>query len=212
VDGDEVALPQQLLQAHQADTELGGAGRLHVRVVRDQPGPEGGHALREQDADAAETDHADGLALDLDAGVLGALPLPRLEGGAGARRVPCDGEQQRDGLLGGGDDVGRGRVDHHHAARGGRGDLHVVQAHAGPGHHLEPRRHGDRRRVDLRGAAHDDRVGVLEGAEQSLAVRAVHVPHVEIVGEHVDRGGRELFGDEYNGSHQTSMGVVGGDP
>ena len=70
-------LAQQLLQADQAHAELGGAGRLDVRVVGDQPGAEGGHPLGEQHADAAEPDHADGLALQLDAGVLRPLPLAR---------------------------------------------------------------------------------------------------------------------------------------
>ena len=72
---DEVALPQQLVQPDQAYAELRRPGRLDVRVVGDQPGAEGGHALGEQHADPAEPDHPDGLALHLDAGVLRPLPL-----------------------------------------------------------------------------------------------------------------------------------------
>ena len=84
----------------------------------------------------------------------------------GAGGVPGDGEQQRDGLLGGGHDVRGRRVDDHDAARGGGRHLDVVEPDAGAGDHLQPRRGGDGLGVDLGGAAHDDRVGVGERGEQ----------------------------------------------
>ena len=121
------------------------------------------------------------LPCDLDAGVLGPLPLARLERGAGAGGVAGDGEQQRDGLLGGRDDVGGRRVDDHDAAGGGGGHLDVVQTDAGAGDDLEPRRGGDRLGVDLGGAADDHRVGVGERGEQRRPVGAVDVADVEVV-------------------------------
>ena len=72
---------------------------------------------------------------------------------------------------------------------------------AGPGDHLQARRGGDRLGVDLGGAAHDHRVGLGQRGEQRRPVGAVDVADVEVVGEHVDGGGGEFFGDQYDGSH-----------
>ena len=119
--------------------------------------------------------------------------------------VAGDRQQQRDGLLGGGDDVGGRRVDHHHAAGGGGRHLDVVQPDPGPGDDLQPRRGGDRLGVDLGGAAHDHRVGVGQRGQQGRPVGAVDVADVEVVGEHVDGGGGQLFGDEDDGGHDVFL-------
>ena len=55
-----------------------------------------------------------------------------------------------------------GRVHDDDAAIGGGGDVDVVDAGSGAGNHPKPRRRGDQLRVDLRGASHDQRVGVGE--------------------------------------------------
>ncbi len=73
-----------------------------------------------------------------------------------------------------------------------------------PGHDLQTRRGGDRLGVDLGGAADDDGVGLGERGEQGRAVGAVDVPDVEVVGEHLDGGGGEFFGDQYDRSHWSS--------
>ena len=142
-------LAQQLLEPDQPHAQLGGAGRLHVRVVSDQARAEGGHPLGEQHPDAAQADHADGLAGDLDAGVARALPLAGLERGGSGDRVAGHRQQQRHRLLSRGDDVRGRRVDHHDPAGGGGRHLDVVQADPGPGDHLQPWGGGDRRGVDL---------------------------------------------------------------
>ena len=74
----------------------------------------------------------------------------------------------------------------------------------GPGDHLEPRRGGDRLGVDLGRAAHDDGVGLGERGEQRRTVGAVDVTDVEVVGEHLDGGGGEFFGDQYDRIHRSS--------
>ena len=66
---------QQLVQADQADAHLRGAAGCDVGVVGDDVHAEGGQPLRDQHADPAEADDADGLLVELDAGVLAALPL-----------------------------------------------------------------------------------------------------------------------------------------
>ena len=131
VDGDGVGAGQQLVQGDELDAQLRGARGRDVGVVGDQRGVEGGEALGEQLADLAEADHTDGLALELDAGERAALPLAAAQALVGGRDPAGDRQQQRDGVLGGRDDVGGRRVDHQHAALGGGGHLDVVQADPG---------------------------------------------------------------------------------
>ena len=75
VHGDEVRLRHQLVETHHPHPHLRGAPGLHVRVVGDHVHAEGGQPLRDEHADAAEPDDADGLLVQLDAGVAAALPL-----------------------------------------------------------------------------------------------------------------------------------------
>ena len=128
-----------------------------VRVVGDQADVERGEALRDELADLAEPDDADGLAVELDAGVRAALPLPRPQTRVGRRDVAGGGQQQCDRVLGGGDDVRRRGVDDHHAAgRGGR-HVDVVQTDAGPGDDLQAVGGREGLGVDLGGRADEQR-------------------------------------------------------
>ena len=115
------------------------------------------------------------------------------------RDVAGGGEHQRDGELGGGDDVGGRGVHDHHAALGGGLHVDVVETDAGTGDDLQPLGGGERLGVDLRGAAHQDRVDVGDRRQQLGAVGAVAVPDLEVGAERLDGGGAELFGDEYDG-------------
>ena len=72
-------------------------------------------------------------------------------------------------MLGGGDDVRRGRVDDHHAAGGGGGHVDVVQAHPGAGDDLEPGGGRQRLGVDLGGRPDEQRVRVGERARAAPA-------------------------------------------
>src|SRR5207253_4894581 len=67
-------------------------------------------------------------------------------------------EEQRDRVLGDRDAVAPGRVHHHHAAAGGRIEIDVVHAGAGPPDHPQPRRRSEELGRDLGGAAHRQRV------------------------------------------------------
>src|SRR5690606_17296939 len=188
VDRDRVGPAQQVLEVGELDAELRGAGRRDVRVVGDQLDAERGEPLRDQLADLAETDDADGLAVELDTGERAALPLALPQARVGGGDVPGGGEQQRHGVLGGRDDVGGGRVDDHHATGGGGGDVHVVQADARAGHHLQLRGGGEDLGVDLRGRTDEQGVGVGDRGQQRGAVGTVHVADLDVVTEELDRG------------------------
>ncbi|GAA3130434.1 hypothetical protein GCM10017687_52300 [Streptomyces echinatus] len=198
MDGDEVGDLQQLVQRQHLDAHLRGPRGLHVGVVGHDLHAEGGHALRDQGADAAEAHDTEGLLGQLDAGVLAALPLGVLQRGVGLRDVAGGGEQETAGQLGGGHDVGGRGVDDHHACLGGGGDVDVVQADTGPGDDLELVRGGDGLGVDLGGRADQDRVHIGDGRDQLGAVRSVAVPDLEVRTKCVDGGRRQLFSDEYD--------------
>ena len=149
----EVGLGEQRVEVDQADAHLRGAAGLDVGVVGDDVHAERREPLRDEDADPAEADDADGLLVQLDAGVLRPLPLALPQRGVRRADVAGGGEHQRDGELGGGDDVGRRRVDDHHAGLGRRADVDVVEPHAGAGDDLEPRCGGERLGVDRGGAS-----------------------------------------------------------
>ena len=86
---------------------------------------------------------------------------------------------------------------------GGGGDIDVVQPDAGPGDDLQPVGRGERLGVDLGGAADEHRVHVGERGQQRGAVGAVDVPELEVGGQHLQRGRRELLGDE---DDRTALG------
>ena len=84
VDAHEVGLGQQRVEVDEPDAHLGGAAGLDVGVVGDDVHAERAQPLGDEDADPAEADDADGLLVELDAGVLRPLPLAALA----ARRGP----------------------------------------------------------------------------------------------------------------------------
>ena len=117
---------------------------------------------------------------------------------------------QGDGELGGADDVGGRRVDDHDAGLGGGLHVDVVEADAGAGDDLEPRRGGERLGVDLGGGADQDRVDVGDRGEELGAVGAVAAADLEVRAERLDGGGAQLFGDEYDGLRVcVHSGVLG---
>ena len=126
-----------------------------------------------------EPDDAEDLAVELDALPLRALPAAGDERRVGLGDVACLGEQERHRLLGHREDVRSRRVHHHDPALGGRRDVHVVQADAGPAHHLERGARGQYLGSDLGRRADDecvrpaDRLEELLGGEPLLDVDLV---------------------------------------
>ena len=95
-------------------------------------------------------------------------------------------------------------------ARRGRGDVDVVEPHPGAPDDREPPLRGEDLRVDLRGAAHEQRVGVAHGLEQRGPVGAVDVPDLDLVAEHLQRRRGELLGHQDDGLRHAAPRVGGG--
>ena len=191
------ALAEQVVQAHQLDAELGGAGGRDVGVVGDQPDVERGEALRDELADLAEADDADGLAVELDAGVGAALPLPG-----------CAGSRPRQGCAGPWPAAGRRRARRRRrcSTSGALTTITPRAVAAGTSTLSRPtparattlsrRAGGQRLGVDLGGRADEQRVRVGERGEQRGPVRPVDVADLDVVAEQRDRGRRELLGEQ----------------
>ena len=117
------------------------------------------------------------------------------ERGVGLRHVAGLREQQRHGVLGGGDDVALRRVDDHHAAAGGGVDVDVVEADAGPADDHQVAAGLEHLGGDLRGGADDQRVGAHDVGEQLRQVE-LDVDLVACGAESVEAALGDLFGDE----------------
>jgi hypothetical protein len=77
-------------------------------------------------ADPPEADDPERLLIQLDAGVLGAIPFAFEQRLLGLRDVASEREQERHGVLGGGDDVGLRRIGDDDAALGGGLDVEAT--------------------------------------------------------------------------------------
>ena len=126
----------ELLDADQAHAHGPGPVVRDEGVVADQFHAEGVRSLGDQRTGPAQADHAEHLAVQLDALPLGALPTPGHQSRVGLRDVAGLCQQEGHGLLRHREDVGGGRVDHHDPALGGRGHVHVVEPDTGPAHDL----------------------------------------------------------------------------
>ena len=156
-------------------------------------------------------DDTDGLVGEFDTGERTALPLTGPQRGVGRRDLPGDREQQRDGMLGGGDDVRLRGVDDQHTAGGGRGNVDVVQTDARPGDHLQHRCGGQGLGVHGGGGPDQHRIGVGQGRQQRRPVGAVDMPDLEFGPEDVHRGLGKLLGDQHDGlGHSSHLRYVGG--
>ena len=86
-DGDEL-----LERRQQLDAQLAGAFVAHVRVVGREPHAERMSALRDQDADTAQSDDTERLAVQLDALPSGPVPAATPQVAVGLRDVAGLGE------------------------------------------------------------------------------------------------------------------------
>ncbi len=170
VQGDHVRPRQQFVQRLQWHAPLAGGGGRQERVERGHVHADAGRLACHGAADAAEADHAQPLAFELEAGQAGLGPLPRLHAGVGARDVPGQREQQRDRMFGGGQGVAVGGVHDRDAARRGGLDVDGVHAGAGAADHLQAA--GIRQRIggDRRGRTHQHGIGIGQRQPERFGV------------------------------------------
>ena len=189
------------------NAELLGPRRSHVGVVGDDLDAERLQPGGDERADATEADDADRLLVELDAGVLRALPLPRAQARVRRRDVAREAQDVADRQLGGADDVGGRCVDDHDAGRGRGLDVDVVEADPGPRDHLQLLRGGERLGVDLGRRTDEHGVRLGDRGQQRGAIGAVDGTDVEVGPEGLDGGGREFFGDQDDRlGHRSSFG------
>ena len=131
VDGDVVGQGEDFVEGRDRHAEGLGTGLGEVRIVGQHLHAEGEGALGDLGADAAETEHAEGLAEEFGAGEGLTVPLAFVHGLDGFRHRAGEGEQVGEGKLGGRDGIARGGVHHDDAALGGGIDVDVVDPHPG---------------------------------------------------------------------------------
>ena len=218
VDGDEVGQRHKgvhvVVQRH---AQLLGALGAAVRVVAHEPHAEGTGALGHEAADAAEAEDGERLLVQLHAGVLPALPDALVHGRVRLRNLARAGKHEADGVLGGGHDVGRGRVAHDDAVLGGRFDVHVVHAHAGAPDDAQAIGGFDDLGRDLRGRAHDERIVAGNGLDQLLGRHLqLDVDLAPLVAEHCETRLGQPLGNQHllrhNENHLLPYGCQGNSP
>ncbi|URE39556.1 hypothetical protein MUK42_35645 [Musa troglodytarum] len=126
--------------------------------------------------------------------------LTGLHGGVSLRDVPRHRGEQSDTVLGRGDSVRRGRVDDEAPALGGGVEIHIVDPHPGPAHHLETTPRGiEHLPRHLRPAPHDQRVTERDLGAEILGREVIRAVHVGELPEQRQPGLPELLGHQNGG-------------
>ena len=162
--GDEIHPRQQVFEGHEIDAQVSGHLLGHIRVVGHHVHLHGLRSPRHLATDAPESDHADGLVLELDAEIRLAIPGSGAQGRGCLGHVSRQRQNQRHGVLRGGHGVAPRKVHHQHAGARRRLDVDVVDADAGT---------ADDPQVGTRG--HGLGVHQLRGVHDDPRVRLDHV-------------------------------------
>ena len=218
VDADEVALGVEAVKVDGQGAEGAHAFGGHEGVMGDHVHLEGEGAAGHLRADWPEADKSKGVAAKLGAHEGATLPLTAAQRAVGAGDVASEGDEQGEGVLGGGDGVAAGRVHDDDAALGGGVEVDVVDARAGARDHLQAVRVREGVGRDLRLAAHDEALVASERLAE--LVRGQARAHVDIgallqqgdafIGDGVgdeDAGAGRRFGHGA-GSRKTGLGPL----
>ncbi len=197
VQGDEVGAAEHLLDAlgalHPELAEALGGDEL---VEGDDVHVEALGALGDELADAAEADHAERLAVELGALVLGPVPAAGDQRVVRLGDVAKEGEGEGERVLGGGDRVRLGGVGDDDPAPGRGRDVDVVDAGAGTADHLQVGRQLDQLGGHLRRRADQDRVVAADLLAQLLLGHLEPEVDVEVGPQQVDAGVGDLLLDQ----------------
>ena len=171
---DEVGAGQQLGQLHHpGPVRLGHIGR-DVGIGGQHGHLEGQRPVAHRPADAAEADQAECRPGQLHADVLLAVPAAPSQRVVGLGDPAGRGQHQGKGVLGRGQRVGLGRVDHRNPLLGRSRQVDVVDTDPGTADHPEARPGRDHLGVDPSAAAHYQRGRVphrLQQIRPALALR-----------------------------------------
>jgi hypothetical protein len=128
----------------------------------------------------------------------GARVRTGLERRVGLRDIARHGGDERDGVLGGGDGVGGGRVDDEAAGLGGGLEVDVVDADSRPADDAEPAaRRLEHLPRDARRAAHHQRVHERHLGAELLRRELVGAVHVRELAQKVQPRGAQLLRDQH---------------
>src|SRR5260221_11430169 len=105
--------------------------------MRDDAHAKPRRAARDLPADASHSDETERLPTELAADELRACPLPCADAAVGVDDAAEDGQRERKGVLGGGDDVAEGRIHDVDAAGSRRGHVDVVHPDTRPTYYDE---------------------------------------------------------------------------
>ena len=111
--------------------------------------------------------------------------------------MPRQRKHHRNGVFGGGNRIAEGRIHHHNAARGGAGDIHIVNANAGAAHHFQARCDFQHFPRDLGGGAHREAIILTnDGAEFRRRQAGFDIDFNTALTKNRDRGRAEFVGNQ----------------
>ena len=202
VQGDEVGAGEKIVQLHLLHPELHGALGGQERVIGDHLHPQAIGAVGDDGADIAAADQAQRLGRQLHAHEAVLLPLAGLGGLVGFRQLAGEGEDQGDGVLGGGDGVAEGGVHHHDPGLGGGGNVDIVDADARPADDLQRLCRRDHVGVGLGGGTDGQTVILTDDLQEfSLGQAGLHIGLHAAGLEDGEGGGGEFICDQDLGRH-----------
>ena len=205
VDGDEVGLRVDVLGGvGLVDSQLAVALGADEGIEREHAHPEPARALGDELADAPEAEHAERLLVQLDAGVFRAVPFAFVQRLVRLGDVAGEREQQRQRVLGGGDDVRLGGVGDDDPAAGGGGHVDVVNAHARTADHAQVDGALDQLGGHLRGRTDQDPMVGADALVQFLFAPVDAEVDVKAGAQQLDARLADLLLDE---DFQTLLGV-----
>ena len=151
-------------------------------------------------ADIARADQAERLAGHFDAHEIVLRPFARLGLLIGLGDLAGEGEDQGDGVLGGGDRIAERRVHHDNALRGSGGDIDIIDPDAGAANHLEPAGGSENFLGDFGRAADREAVVIADAGDQLF--RGLAGDDIDLAAalfEDLRGVGVHLVGNEYAG-------------
>ncbi len=175
-----VARLQQTIEIERGDLSPGlrpgGIAGRKIGIAAGDIHAERGGAGADLAADGTKPDQPQPLAAGFAAHQLGARPFAGDHGVGGDEGATQQHQHRRDHIFHHGGVIGAGCRINGDAARLTGGDVDIVESNAEPADRFEPRRRGQRRRVDFGAIAHDQRARIGERRQEIGA--AVDKPRI----------------------------------